>query len=95
MGVRIKCVCVCLFVDYCVMLYGVVWVVCAALVCVIVYRVLGCCACGLLCDEVCCVSFVRLWFVCLINMCGCCVRALLSDVVWLLLFVLLCLCVFM
>ena len=43
MGVRLTCVCVCLFVDYRVMLYGVVLVVCAALVCVIADRVIGCC----------------------------------------------------
>ena len=53
------CLCV-LFEDVCVMLYGVVLVVCVARVCVIVYRVLGCCVCGLLCDDVCCVSFVLL-----------------------------------
>ena len=75
------------------MLYGVVLVVCVARVCVIVYRVLGCCVCGLLCDDVCCASFVFL-LVCLISMVGCCVRDLLSDAVWLLLFVLLCLCAF-
>ena len=60
MGVRRKCVCVCLFVDSGVMLYGVVLAACVALVCVIVYRVLGCCVCGLLCDDVCCVRFVIL-----------------------------------
>ena len=43
-----------LFVDYCVMLCGVGLVVCVALVCVILYRVLGCCVCGLLCDDVLC-----------------------------------------
>ena len=41
------CMCV-LFVDCCMMLYGVVLVVCVARVCVTVYRVLGCCVCGLL-----------------------------------------------
>ena len=37
-------------------------VVCVARVCVIVYRVIGCCVCGLLCDDVWCASFV--FFVC-------------------------------
>ena len=52
--------------------------------------------CFLLALFVCvvCDSFVFFLIVCLISMCGCCVRGLLSDAVWLLLFVLLCLCVF-
>ena len=45
------CLCV-LCVGLGVMLYGAVLVVCVARVCVIVYRVLGCCVCGLLCDNV-------------------------------------------
>ena len=47
-----------LLVEYCVMLYGVLLVVCFASVCAIVFKVLGRCLCRLLCGAVRCFIFV-------------------------------------
>ena len=73
------CLCV-LFMYYCEMLYDGV-VVCVAIVCAIVYKVLGCCVCELLCGDVCWLIAVFFVFVCLINVIGCCVNDVLNDVV--------------